>query len=119
MTDKVKDLQEELFQTKEKIPQKISSFDLDKFHAFLMKKYNIQRFELIDLWKNTATGVSRAEYADRTGISEDTIKSQMSKLYIKLRKKSNNPNILRYNKANAIIEYYQSLRLYEAFMHNQ
>jgi len=111
----VKRMQKELFETKDQINKQTQAIDLKKFHSFLMIKYHIEKFEIIDVWVSIANGVSRAAYSEQRKISENTVKAWRKELYNILKKSSSTTNN-RYNNYQAVIEYYNNLNWFK--VHN-
>jgi hypothetical protein len=111
----VKLIQTELFETKDKINRQTQAIDLKKFHSFLMNKYHIEKFEIIDVWVSIANGISRGSYSKQRKISENTVKVWRKELYNILKKNSSETNS-RYNNYQAVIEYYNNLNWFK--VHN-
>jgi len=88
--------------------------NIKQFNKFLMKKYQIDRYELIEVWESIALGKNRKEYVEikskeyKNGISENTVKAWIKELYKKL-KEFDQTNNSRYSDAKAVKEYYQNL----------
>ena len=112
--EEIKKMQAKLIQKDKLSEEKNSACNIKQFHKFLMKKYQIDRYELIDVWENIALGRNRKEYVNlknkenKIGISENTIKAWIKELYKKL-KKFNELDNDRYSDAKAVKEYYQNL----------
>ncbi len=104
-------IQEKLSQKSTASVEGTATCNIKQFHKFLMEKYEIERFELIDVWQNIAMGVSRKDYAEKINISENTVKSWIKKLYAILKEHDhvNNADHSRFTDAKAVKEYYENL----------
>jgi len=103
-----------LFQTKNLQLKTISEHPKKSLKLFLMKKYNIKKYEIIDVWESIVNGLSRKEYAITTKINENTIKTWRNELYKKLKKTTFTTT--RYSDYKAVIEYYNSFLAYKTLL---
>ncbi len=106
---KIEKLNAALFHQKQNVPPKVN---IRNFREFLKDKYNIEKIEVLDVWESISNGVSRAEYAQKNRISENTVKAWRKELYNKLKQQTGETKFSDYK---AVIEYYKSLRDFEYF----
>jgi tetratricopeptide (TPR) repeat protein len=127
MIAEIKKVREGLLNTKSKLPisgqkslnveneQDISDIEIfyEEFHQYLIKKYKIDRPELMHLWSEISVGVTRKQYAKNMNLSEETVKSRAKKLY-QLLKNASSEKISRFSDAKAVHEYYKNLIWYKS-----
>ena len=106
---KIEKLNAALFHQEQNVPPKVN---IQSFREFLKDKYNIEKIEVLDVWESISNGVSRAEYAQKNRISENTVKAWRKELYNKLKQQTGDAKFSDYK---AVIEYYKSLRDFEYF----
>ena len=106
---KIEKLNAALFQQEQNEPPKVN---IHSFREFLKDKYGIDKIQILDVWENIANGMSRAEYAQKNRISENTVKVWRKELYNKLKHQTGDAKFSDYK---AVIEYFKSLRDFEYF----
>jgi len=108
----IKKIKTQLFSVDNLQSKQSLEFNQKEFKNFLKKRYRIEKNEIIDVWESISNGISRNEYAKKTKINENTIKSWRNELYTILKKATFVTG--RYSDYKAVVTYYDNLRIYEA-----
>lgn len=108
----IKKIKAQLFSIDILQSKQASDFKQKDFKSYLMLKYNIEKNEIIDVWESISNGVSRSEYAEKTKISENTIKTWRNELYSILKKADF--STARYSDYKAVVTYYNNLVAYKS-----